>query len=470
MFSSDCVSQCLYFLAPDHDYLALTDDGPDGMINVKNPGGTLIAAVGDGTTDDTSAIQDIIDLAAGGTNNKVFFPPGKYLVSSDIVIPGSVELHGTEIGIAIIKALTPYANKIKNTKAVSTVKLQNLYFDGIRVEFDKEKTKDIRVFHCVFFSRANPSESNAKNPQLKMKRLADGDVDTCVFLRDSNAFGVATQFTGTVGVKVHYNIFGLDLGKIDWLPRQLASVSTLSYWTEQTRKLKYLKTNYSLSSDQGFFKSSLYEECDKQMFIYKNVFNASPNTRDSQLKDHVMYLKGFNGTRVISNYVRGWPANKYGGIKARNGILLQIASNYIDDTGILLYTHTKTKDCLYDGLKDVVIYGNHIIQRSNPDNSTSGIRYYEPHYTGRDDNISYSANEFEIVGVSDPTKYKCIWLTNGDLSHHHVYKDNVYFGTNTKVKLEARPKPPSFEPGSIDAFISALYSYCPYKLNIPTYQ
>ena len=62
---------------------------------MKQPGGSLTAAVGDGKTDDTSAIQAIVKHVAGSTNNKVFFPRGEYLVSSDITISGSVELHGT---------------------------------------------------------------------------------------------------------------------------------------------------------------------------------------------------------------------------------------------------------------------------------------------------------------------------------------------------------------------------------------
>ena len=445
----------------------MPDNGSAGMINVKNPGSSLTAAVGDGTADDTSAIQAIINHAAGTISNKVFFPPGEYLVNSDIVIPGSMELHGSGIGIAIIRATTlPYDNKINNAIAVSSVKLKNLYFDKIRVVFDHRQTKNITVDQCVFFSTAAIRNDKTRlRAQLTLKRLTSGSVHNCIFLRDSHLFGFALKFYKTDGVVVRDNVCGLDLSEIEWLSTEFA-------WTVRKQKLRFLKTHYNLAADQGYFNSCLHDGYDKNMRIGRNVLNGSPNTGTLK-KDHAMYLKGFDRMEVSSNYVRGWPASASGGIKARNGKNLSLVRNYLDDTGILLYTHDPGNKPLYHGLKNVLIYGNHIVQRTNPDNRTSGISYYEPHWrshSGIDENIKYSANEFEIVGVSNPNNYTCIWLTNGNLSHHHVYEDNVYFGTDTKVKLEARNAAPSFEPGSINASISAHYNRYPlYDLNIPIY-
>ena len=305
--------------------------------------------------------------------------------------------------------------------------------------------------------------------QLKLAFLGNSSVHKCVFLRDSNAFGVASKFSNTVGVTVSDNICGLDLNKMNWLSNQ---VKPVNHWENQKQKLEFLRSFYRLAADQGFFNSCLYDQCDKQMSILENIFNGSPNTGNLK-KDHAMYLKGFYVMDVTGNYVRGWPATASGGIKVRNGRSLRLARNYIDDTGILLYTYDKTKACLYDGLKNIVIYGNHIVQRTNPNNRTSGISYYEPldTYPGnRDENIKYSANVFEIVNVSDPTSYRCIWLTNGRVLQHHAYEDNVYYNTTTKVKLQARGnQTPSYETGAIDLEIQKLYNYTPYELNIPPY-
>ena len=447
----------------------MTDQGSHEITNVKNPGGALIQAVGDGETDDTSAIQAILDQAASSTHNKVFFPPGEYLISRDIVIQNSVELHGTEIGIAVIKASTPNARKLYNALPVQSVILKNLYLDGIRVNFDggnnAKPTKNITVLNCVFFSTVSPSANNSNDGQLTFRRLRDGTVDKCIFLRGPDAFGVASKFFRTKRVQIRNNVFGLDLSKVDWLSTELEPEQ---HWTEQKQKLQFLQTSYDLADDQGFFKCCLYDAYDEEMRISQNVFNGSPNT-GSLHKDHAMYLKGFDGVEVAANFVRGWPADPSGGIKARNGKNLIIVRNYIDDTGILLYTHDPHDTSLHHGLENVVTYGNHIVQRSNPGHRASGISYYERHFTGVDKNLTYSANQFEIVDVSDPTSYTCIWLTNGDLSNHHVYKDNVYYGTTTTVKLQARHETPSFETGNIDVSIPSRYSYPVYELNIPTY-
>ena len=99
------------------------------------------------------------------------------------------------------------------------------------------------------------------------------------------------------------------------------------------------------------------------MKIAKNIFNGRPNTGDL-FKGRAMYLKGFNDLEVKSNYVRGWPTDGSGGIKARSGKNILIPRNYVDDSGILLYSHKVQKDFLYDGLKNAIIYGNHIVQRT----------------------------------------------------------------------------------------------------------
>ena len=53
------------------------------MTNVKRPGRFLTAAVGDGISDDTSAIQAIVNHAATSKNNKVFFPRGEYCIAQN---------------------------------------------------------------------------------------------------------------------------------------------------------------------------------------------------------------------------------------------------------------------------------------------------------------------------------------------------------------------------------------------------
>jgi len=76
-----------------------------GEVNVK-----WFGAVGDGTTDDTAAIQAAIDslgtytwkgsaaaTEAQATGGLVFFPSGKYKISSTIWLPGNIRLQGAKV-------------------------------------------------------------------------------------------------------------------------------------------------------------------------------------------------------------------------------------------------------------------------------------------------------------------------------------------------------------------------------------
>lgn len=446
------------------------------MTSVKQPGSSLTAAVGDGVTDDTSAIQAIVNHAMSSNITKVFFPRGEYLVNGSITIADSVELYGTESGMAVIKASDAYAIKIHNAVRVpvTNVVLRYLYFDGILVEFKGQSINNITIEGCIFFSSQSPGNSrNAEEKQLKMVDLRQGRVFNNVFMRDSHAYGVAISFTRTVDVMLYGNLCGLKLSQdMHWMSNQ---VEPIAFFSSQKNKLEFLKTHYNLQDDQGYFCSCLYEECDRRMRIEKNVFNGSPNT--GRKRDHAIYLKGFNHMEVVSNYVRGWPANGTGGIKARNGQDLWLVRNYVDGTGILLYSHENynNKSCIYVGLKNLLVYGNHLRMQTNLNHSTSGLRYHEPHHVGRDENIKYSGNEFEIVGVSNPTDYPCIWLTNGDTSQHYVYRDNIYFGQGDTVKIAGWRNQvlglAAYEQGDFDQRIKNMLnnSYPLYELNIPLY-
>lgn len=63
---------------------------------------TAYGAVGDGTTDDTAAIQAAANDAATGNIGKVlFFPPGNYKITSSITIPAGVSVLGSGLSSAL---------------------------------------------------------------------------------------------------------------------------------------------------------------------------------------------------------------------------------------------------------------------------------------------------------------------------------------------------------------------------------
>src|SRR5690348_17230170 len=74
----------------DHNQIHTLHDRLDSLaVNVKSYG-----ALGDGSTDDTTSIQNAIAAVAAGTAlGTIFFPPGTYIVSG-ITLPPGITLQG----------------------------------------------------------------------------------------------------------------------------------------------------------------------------------------------------------------------------------------------------------------------------------------------------------------------------------------------------------------------------------------
>jgi hypothetical protein len=101
-------------------------------------------AVGDGTTDDTAAIQAALDASQ---NKELFFPSGTYLISASLNIKTGTKLQGVGIGSKILAsaswAATPptvssttysatlaYAPLLYNAAAIQWWSINDLYLDG----------------------------------------------------------------------------------------------------------------------------------------------------------------------------------------------------------------------------------------------------------------------------------------------------------------------------------------------------
>ncbi len=69
-------------------------------------------AVGDGVTDDTTAIQAAIN-SMSSTGGRVFFPSGTYLVNSGITLKTRVTLEGADRNSTIIKAVQELSARIQ---------------------------------------------------------------------------------------------------------------------------------------------------------------------------------------------------------------------------------------------------------------------------------------------------------------------------------------------------------------------
>lgn len=100
----------------------------DSIISVKNPPENIPPAKGDGVTNDTGAIQQIINYANNlGKPTFVEFPAGTYIVNT-LEIKPNVSLVGENVYSTILK-LTDYANITPLTGELNHVYLSNFTLD-----------------------------------------------------------------------------------------------------------------------------------------------------------------------------------------------------------------------------------------------------------------------------------------------------------------------------------------------------
>ena len=73
---------------------------PDATLSVM-----AVGAVGDGSADDSAAIQAAMDFVqADATLAGVYFPPGFYRIASDLTMRNAVSLFGDRTGLSVIQA------------------------------------------------------------------------------------------------------------------------------------------------------------------------------------------------------------------------------------------------------------------------------------------------------------------------------------------------------------------------------
>ena len=389
---------------------------------------------GDGVTDDSRAIQQFIDKA--WLDQKIaFFPSGEYIISQNIWINGTVSIQGSVRGMTVLrtsrtKILRVFIGNKKH--GLNGLAINHMFFDGVMVYFSSKRYKyNFRLANCVFFSSRKPMLPILKHAFVNWQRVANGVISNVVILRSKATHGLGLSFYKTKNVRFESSIVGLDFNNVAWFSTQYHGINT---WDNLVGKLHFIKAHYKINSDQGHFIAGLYGNRDDSLTIRGNIFNGSPYK--TGFIDHVIYLKGFDGLYVLGNYARGWPNSPWGGLKMRNGENLVVARNYLVDTGILLYTHSEISfDPLHQGLANVYVYGNHLVELTNIGGQGTGVRYYEPHFTGTDININFCHNIFEIKNLNLTSPPIGISVSNGDKEEHHVFRDNVYFGTTVTVKL-----------------------------------
>jgi len=150
-----------------------------GIVNVKDYG-----AVGDGSTDDTAAIQ-----AAVNAGSPVVFPVGVYRTSGTISIPSNRELYGS-VG-AIIQGST--TNYVLSAQSKSNIKIRDLSVYGVGAPYVD-------------------SANNINNTCINFTQFTNVVVSDCVI--SNFAFAGIQFYTGTGAEVRNCRIYGAARGQV----------------------------------------------------------------------------------------------------------------------------------------------------------------------------------------------------------------------------------------------------------------
>jgi hypothetical protein len=169
-------------------------DKGNQVVDVCHPDFNGKGAKGDGVTDDTQAITDaqaFLDSLGGGI---LFFPPGTYLYSDDVIPTASVTWRGCGRGVSTLKR-TGSGSQVFNPANVNDVLVEGLTFDfnGSTSEF----TGAIRASGCKRVVIRNCSVTDS-NPTTTTISLGTGDGTTKTFTVTKSSDGDYMVLPGTV--------------------------------------------------------------------------------------------------------------------------------------------------------------------------------------------------------------------------------------------------------------------------------
>jgi hypothetical protein len=200
----------------------------DDVVNIRDFG-----AVGDNTTDDTSAINRAIQQIYKSTvspnepraRRSIFFPGGNYLISSPILVPPYAKLVGDGTNSVIIRQSQgnqSVANVCDssfqtgtNIGSGSAVFPQDIEITGIqffnsntspsRALFQVDSASNVRIHSCTFTANGVGFYNNCVSIRTSTNTVNKVTFDSCQFNTAGNGIGI--MGTGVTSVRVMNSSF-----------------------------------------------------------------------------------------------------------------------------------------------------------------------------------------------------------------------------------------------------------------------
>jgi hypothetical protein len=156
-------------------------------------------AQGDGTTDDTSAIQAAIDAAYTQGGGRVFLPRGIYS-TGHLTIKTNVLMFGEGMGVTIIKLRNAINDNIIGGTAATNVSVRDMTLDSNRTNQTGPSGAGINLVLCDFARVINVESKETYRNGLSFAGCQNLVVERC-YVHDTGYIGIwnGSASSGTVG-------------------------------------------------------------------------------------------------------------------------------------------------------------------------------------------------------------------------------------------------------------------------------
>ena len=143
-------------------------------LNVKDYG-----AKGDGTTDDTTAIQAAIDAANTAGGGTIYFPSGDYKTDSQVTLQSDIELRG-DMNARLMPSDTVPTEAYKATTE-SNIRVTNLVFEGTGTAYTAGTQRLLQFNDCSEVQITNCTFRKARESALVVDDCDQGRLSECIF-------------------------------------------------------------------------------------------------------------------------------------------------------------------------------------------------------------------------------------------------------------------------------------------------
>lgn len=409
----------------------------------KIPNKNLVCAYDIGifpnTNKDSSELLQIALETIPSTYEGIFFPAGKYKIDKDIVL--TLSNRNSIIGSLTYKTVfyhedaEGFAGSIGNGDFgtnVTNLTIQNIIFDNIKVNFYGHK-KYMTIKDNAFINTGFYYDTNKKQkwyvPQISLSHYPSNIVGNVLMRGEKTpGIGIRSYRNGYYNTPQDLIIEGNFLGNLE------AGQHAKLYISDETKGLITSLRELSeqgiieIKGDQGNYVTGWLGDTDLKRVIFKhnyiagNTLNTLYNPNNGKydwIRDHIVYLRGYDGVDVIQNYFSGWPSSSNGQVKMRNAENLVFAANYLDNTNLDMRAYG-SQDKLF--LRNTYIFNNYV---------TNGVLNYWQNCTNYD---NYQSASLENATTEDLKDLQICMDTSGNVPTSIDVKNYLVFSNAFKKR------------------------------------